>query len=185
MAKEQTRYLALLRGINVGGKNIIAKEELCRCFEELGCCCIRTYIQSGNILFRTKATSAKQLSTQIENELSRRFSYAAQAVVLSHHQYVSAVQAAPKQWGASSLRKHNAIFMLGDMPPDELLKQLPSPKKDLESVVMGPGVVFWSVSKKRLSKTTLMKLSMSPVYQNVTVRNHNTVFKLLELFDEI
>jgi hypothetical protein len=51
------------------------------------------------------------------------------------------------------------------------------------TVTTGPGVIFWSASKKQLTKTTLMKLAKSPVYQQVTVRNHNTVFKLLDLFE--
>lgn len=46
-------------------------------------------------------------------------------------------------------------------------------------------MIFWSISKQHQSKTTLMKLAKDPVYQQVTVRNHNTVFKLLELFDAI
>ena len=52
MAKALPKFLALLRGINVGGKNIIAKDDLRQCFEDLGFESVRTYIQSGNILFR-------------------------------------------------------------------------------------------------------------------------------------
>ncbi len=55
----------------------------------------------------------------------------------------------------------------------------------LETVTVGLNVVFWSVSKENLTKTTFMKLPVAMVYQKVTVRNHNTVFKLLELFDEL
>ena len=84
MRSDQSRFLALLRGINVGGKNVITKSELKRCFEELGFGGVRTYIQSGNILFRAGETSVKTLTRAIEKELSARFSYAAQAVVLSH-----------------------------------------------------------------------------------------------------
>ena len=49
----------------------------------------------------------------------------------------------------------------------------------------GSGVIFWSASKKQLTKTTMMKLAKSPFYQQVTVRNHNTVFKLLELLEDM
>lgn len=99
MRSDQSRFLALLRGINVGGKNVITKSELKRCFEELGFGRVRTYIQSGNILFRAGENSVKTLTRAIEKELSARFSYAAQAVVLSHEQYAFAVEAAPEDWG--------------------------------------------------------------------------------------
>ena len=46
-------------------------------------------------------------------------------------------------------------------------------------------MIFWSISKKHQTKTTLMKLSQELVYQQMTVRNHNTVFKLLELFEAV
>lgn len=84
MAKTASRFLALLRGINVGGKNIIAKDDLRRCFEDMGFTSVRTYIQSGNVLFRSDQTSIKQQTTAIEAGLSDRFSYEGQAVVLSH-----------------------------------------------------------------------------------------------------
>ena len=78
------RYLALLRGINVGGKNLIGKDDLRRCFEDLGFDRVRTYIQSGNVLFRTAATEVAELNARVEQGLSERFTYAARSVVLSH-----------------------------------------------------------------------------------------------------
>ena len=182
MAKA-SRFLALLRGINVGGKNIIAKDALSQCFQDLGFSNVRTYIQSGNILFQTAETSVKALTTAIEAGLTTRFSYDAQAVVLSRSKYKSAVQAAPDDWGKNDEQKHNALFTLSGITPRRLLAQLPPPTTDIETVTSGPGVIFWSAAKKQLAKTTMMKLAKSPVYLQVTVRNHNTVFKLLELLD--
>ena len=185
MAKAASRFLALLRGINVGGKNIIAKEDLQRCFEDLGCTNVRTYIQSGNILFRTAESSVKRLTASVEQGLSDRFSYEAQAVVLSHKKYKSAVQAAPRSWGQDDQQKHNALFTLSGTTPAAVLAQLATPKADIETVTTGPGVIFWSISKQHQTRTTLMKLPKEPVYQQMTIRNHNTVLKLMELFESI
>ena len=185
MTKAYSRFLALLRGINVGGKNVIGKDDLRKCFEALGLGNVRTYIQSGNILFRADPASVKELTKAIEHGLSERFAYQAQAVVLSYQKYKSAVQAAPDGWGRDEQQKHNAMFTLSGITPKRVLAQLPSPKADIEWVSAGPGVIFWSVSKKEQTKTTLMKLAAAPVYQQMTVRNHNTVFRLLELFEEI
>ncbi len=185
MRKDQSRFLALLRGINVGGKNGIAKDDLRSCFTDLGFSTVRTYIQSGNILFRAADTNSRTLSKIIERQLSDRFSYAARAVVMSNEQYSAAVEAAPKGWGKDDERRHNALFTLGDLQPEEVLAELPSLKAEFETVATGSGVIFWSASKKHLSRTTMMKLSALPVYQQLTVRNYTTVFKLRELFEEI
>ena len=180
------KFLALLRGINVGGKNIISKEELRKLFEDLGFESIRTYIQSGNILFRSNQGKTEKLKKSIEEELSKRFSYEARAVVLSNEQYKTAIESAPANWGNSEDQKHhNALFLLGNTPLKNLISELPPQKPGIETVAFGKNVIFWSVSKESLTKTSYMKLARLPVYQEVTIRNHNTVFKLLQLFDEI
>ena len=185
MAKKSTRYLALLRGINVGGKNIIAKEDLKACFENMGLGNVRTYIQSGNVLFRCETTSNKILTARIETALSKQFDYAAQAVVFSHQQYSSELQAAPKIWGHDETQKHNAMFLIGGLKPNKVVAQLPPPIEEYEQVGVGKNTIFWSASKKYLGKTTVMKLGGSPVYKQMTVRNHNTTLKLLALLDEL
>ena len=185
MARAKSRFLALLRGINVGGNNVIAKDDLRECFEDLGLTNVRTYIQSGNVLFLSDKTKGKELTALIEQGLSKRFSYDAQAIVLSYRKYKSAMQAAPDNWGKDDAQKHNALFTLNGIPPKKVLAQLSPPKTDIESITTGPGVLFWSVSKKQLTKATYMKLAKERVYQQVTIRNHNTAFKLLELFEEL
>lgn len=185
MANPSSRFLALLRGINVGGNNIIAKDDLRQCFEDLGFKNVRTYIQSGNILFRCNRASVKELTAEIVAGLSQRFAFEARAVVLPHRKYKSAVAAAPDDWGKDEDQKHNALFTLSSTTPKKVLSQLAAPKTEIETVTPGPGVIFWSVSKKHLTKSTMMKLPQEPVYQKMTVRNHNTVFKLSKLFEEI
>lgn len=185
MAINTSRFLALLRGINVGGKNIIAKDDLRLCFEDLGLSNVRTYIQSGNILFRSEESSVKELTAAVEAGLSDRFSYEAQAVIMPHRKYKSAVAAAPDGWGTDDEQKHNALFTLNGTTPKKVLAQLVAPKTDGETVTTGPGVIFWSASKSHLTKTTMMRLAKEPVYQQMTIRTHNTVFKLLTLFEEV
>jgi uncharacterized protein (DUF1697 family) len=181
--KKQPRFLALLRGINVGGNNVIGKDDLRRCFEDLGYTNVRTYIQSGNILFRSTAGSVKLMTAAVEAALSDRFSYDAKAVVLSHRKYKSAIAVAPDDWGQDDQQKHNAMFTLDGITPQRILAQLDSPQTEIETVTTGPGVIFWPVSKKHLARATMMKLGRSAAYRKVTVRNHNTVFKLLELLE--
>ena len=178
------RYLALLRGINVGGNNIIAKDDLRGCFEDMGFTSVRTYIQSGNIVFRAEPGETKQLTALVETGLSARFSYAARAVVLSYADYRALLDAAPPAWGEDPAYRHNALFTLAGTTPDQVLASIPPVKEELETVAAGPGVVFWSAEKKRATRSAFVKLPAHPVYQQVTIRNHNTVRRLAALLEE-
>ena len=182
------RYLALLRGVNVGGNNLIGKDDLRRCFEELGFERVRTYIQSGNVLFRAPAAGATDttaLTGQVEQGLSERFAYAARAVVLSHADYAAALAAAPPAWGRDPDCRHNALFTLAGATPGAVLDALPPARPDIDAIAAGPGVVFWSAVKERITRSALMKLPTLPVYRQVTIRNHNTVRKLAALLEEL
>ncbi|MBI3927533.1 MAG: DUF1697 domain-containing protein [Armatimonadetes bacterium] len=177
-------YLALLRGINVGGKNLVRMDELRRCFEELGLWAVSTYIQSGNVLFRS-AASIPELVGRIEPRLTSRFSYTARVVVLSYDDYRACLAAAPDSWGRDESWKHNALYTLPEVDARDLLALLPAPRPELETVTAAPGALFWSASKQHLARTTMMKLAGLPAYKSVTIRNHNTTFKLLKLLEEL
>ena len=179
------RFLALLRGINVGGKNIVPKDALRQCFEDLGHRSVRTYIQSGNILFRSSENDVVALTGELEDALSVRFSYDARAVVLSRGTFRTAVDSAPDDWGRDDARMHHALFTLAGAAPDRILSKLRPPNPDWETVTAGPGVIYWSVSRAHPTRATWVKLPASREYRQVTARNHNTVFRLRELFEEI
>ncbi len=176
--------LALLRGVNVGGQNVISKADLIRCFEDLGFTSVRTYIQSGNVLFRAAETRPAELTRAIEARLTERLGQPVRAVVFPRARYRAAVRSAPAAWGVDDDRTHNALFTLRGTTPRRAVEQLPVLKPDIEALAVGPGVVFWSISKAYQTRTTWMKVAASPVYRQVTVRNHRTVFRLLELLDE-
>ena len=184
MSRTASRFLTLLRGLNVGGQNVIGKDDLIRCFEDLGFDGVRTYIQSGNVLFRAGETRVAALTRAIESRLSERLSNQVRAVVLTRTGYRAAVASAPDDWGRDDDRKHNAAFTLRGVTPRRIIEQLPVPKEDIETLATGPGVIFWSISKQHQTRTTWMKLAAAPVYQQLTVRNHRTVFRLRELLEE-
>jgi uncharacterized protein (DUF1697 family) len=77
------RYLALIRGINVGGMNLVKMADLRAMFENLGFADVATYIQSGNVLFRAPKERRDELAARIESELSRRFGTELKVVLLT------------------------------------------------------------------------------------------------------
>ena len=169
----------------MGGKNIVPKDALRQCFEDLGHRSVRTYIQSGNILFRSSENDVVALTGEIEHSLSVRFSYNARAVVLSRGTFRAAVDAAPEDWGRDDAQMHHALFTLAGADPEDVLARLSSPRLEWETVTPGPGVIYWSVSRARPTRSTWVKLPASREYQKLTARNHNTVFRLRQLFEEI
>jgi uncharacterized protein (DUF1697 family) len=177
-------HLALLRGINVGGKNIIHMGELRQAFEDMGFVEVRTYIQSGNVLFRADRGNTKEITVRIERGLSDRFGYTARAVVKSKRQYLAALKSAPRSWGADPSRKHNALFAGPGLRGGSILAQLPPLREELEEVTCGPGVIFWSASIKSIARTTMTKIVGLPAYTQLTVRNHRTTLKLGQLLVE-
>src|SRR6187402_3458375 len=68
-------YIALVRGINVGGKNMLPMSALTRMFDDAGCADVRTYIQSGNVVFAAKAASAKRLADDVAQAVEKRFGF--------------------------------------------------------------------------------------------------------------
>ena len=178
------RYLALLRGINVGGKNVIRKDDLRGCFEDLGYENVLTYIQSGNILFRAKKSPVRELIAEVEQALAERFNYDARAVIIPREKFAKMQAAVPETWGSNKTHKHNAMFTLAGVAANRIVSQLQPAKSAWETITAAPGIIFWSASIKHLTRTSMMKLAATPAYRQLTVRNHNTFYKLAELFEQ-
>ena len=94
------KYIALLRGINVGGNNIIKMRALKECFEKMGYTNVVTFIQSGNVIFEAKNENKKEISTHIESVLSKTFNYESLIVLISHLEFKKIVADVPKEWNA-------------------------------------------------------------------------------------
>ncbi|MFM8423658.1 MAG: DUF1697 domain-containing protein, partial [Chloroflexota bacterium] len=93
------QYLVLLRGINVGGKNIIKMADLKASFETMGFSNVLTYIQSGNVVFQSDEKDKAVLTTKIEKGLSKRFNFEAKVVVIAQKELAAIVKSAPKGFG--------------------------------------------------------------------------------------
>ena len=107
------RYVALLRGINVGGKNLIPMPALKAAFEEHGFDDVRTYIQSGNVVFSTPTSSQVTLTREIEQTISTTFAhYEASVVLRSRSQMRAIVDRAPNGFGAEpSKYRYDVVFL--------------------------------------------------------------------------
>jgi uncharacterized protein (DUF1697 family) len=178
-------YVALLRGINVGGSNLIRMPALKACFEADGFRDVSTYIQSGNVLFTAGPANQHALTAQIEDALAKTFPYRARVVVRSFEQVKAIVKGAPKGFGAKpAAYRYDVIFLKEPLTADEALKSITA-KPGVDRVFAGDGVVYFSRLISKATQSRLARVVGTPAYQNMTIRNWNTTAKLLELMERI
>jgi len=178
------RYLALLRGINVGGNTLIRMPALKECFEGLGFSDVRTYIQSGNVIFSSDEKNKTKLAQKIEAAIAKTFSHQIRVVIFTHAEWKAIVESAPKQWGSDELYSHNLLVLLPPVTAVEALEATGELKPAIEFAVGGKGVIYQGMSKADRGKTTFAKVIGKPIYKQITIRNYNTATKLLKLMEE-
>jgi len=179
-----THYLALLRGINVGGKNIIPMAELRACFAELGARDVATYIQSGNVLFDGGKADVKTWPARIAKGLSGRFGYAAMLVLRDHAALRAVVQGAPGGFsGRPDEFRYDVLFLMHGLEAGEALAQV-KVKPGLDTAHAGEGVLYFSRPIAKAAQSHLNKLVAMPIYQRMTIRNWRTTTTLLAMMEE-
>jgi uncharacterized protein (DUF1697 family) len=173
-------FVALLRGVNVGGNNMISMSSLKESFEKIGFTNVTTYINSGNIIFTTKEADARKLEVKIEQMLSKEYDLGSKVVVRSLAEMEKLVKSLPSHWNGDSSWRYNVIFLRHSIDSEKILADLPF-NSDIEQVVYRPGTLLWSAQVSDISRTNMQKLSTRKIFQDMTVRNLNTTKKLCEL----
>ena len=129
--------VALLRGINVGGKNRLPMKDLAAMFVDLGCDDVRTYIQSGNVLFRMSPTLGEDISSLISSSILSRFGYRVPVATRSAQDLQEIEQANPfLEAGAETDKLH--IAFLADLPDSAHVESL-DPNRSPVRRVCGAG----------------------------------------------
>ena len=177
-------FVALLRGINVGGNNMIRMSSLKASFEKMGFKDVTTYINSGNIIFRSKEGDARKLEGNIERMLSREYELACKVVVRSFSEIANLVEHLPKNWGDDERWRYNVMYLRHSIDSADVLDLLEL-KKDFEQVSYCPGTLLWSGRVSEVTRTSMNKLPGKKIFQDMTVRNLNTTKKLYELMKKM
>jgi len=177
------RYVALLRGINVGGKNLIWMPALKAAFEAAGFDDVSTYIQSGNVLFSSPDRGAKALTDRIESMLAEAFDYVPTVVVRSERQLRATVERAPKGFGSEPKRfRYDVIFLKEPLTAARALAEIRT-NPEVDTAHAGTGVLYFSRLEAKATASRLNTIVASPIYPSITIRNWNTTTKLVALLD--
>ncbi|MDR6120512.1 uncharacterized protein (DUF1697 family) [Bacillus sp. SLBN-46] len=177
-----TIYIALLRGINVGGHNIIKMAELRQLLESMGLGKVKTYIQSGNVLFESEE-GATQLTQRIEEEIRTTFGFPVPVILRTAEELDQMIKDCPYSLDSLNEGESVQLAFLADEPPKEKIDYLQGFKSELdECQIVGKDVYLLFRQSIRDSKlaTQLPKLGVP-----ATVRNWKTVLKLEALAKEL
>lgn len=184
MANTPQRYVALLRGVNVGGKSLIKMADLSQGLTAMGFSEVSTYIQSGNVLFSSTSRNEQSLASEIERAIYDLFGLEVKAVVISSQQLLEIVSAMPDSWGADDSWKYNTLFLLPSCSQEDVMTAIGELKPDIEQLIPAKGAILQSVEFSSFGRSRTGKLAALPVYKQITVRNYNTTMKLLELLQK-
>ena len=178
-----TQYVALLRGINVGGRNKVPMADLRAAFDDHHYEAVRTYIQSGNVLFES-AAPAKSLESDIEGLLEKRFGVPLVVVVRSHARLRKVVEHAPEGFGASPGTYHSdAVFLKAPLTAARAMRVFKL-REGVDQAWPGDGVVYFARLSASRTRSLMGRVAQTPEYQQMTIRNWSTTTKLLSLLDQ-
>ena len=177
----ENRYIALLRGINVGGNNLIKMLDLRSNFAAMGFTDVETYIQSGNVVFSSKQKNKAELTAVIEKALSDAFQYQSKVVVITAAELERVVDQAPKGFGQDMVRyRYDVLFVKEPLTTSEALTDIPTtPGVDIAHA--GDHAIYFRRLVSKAAQSKLNKLVQRPAYKNITIRNWNTTMRLLEM----
>lgn len=176
------RWVALLRGINVGGKNLIPMSALEAFFVAQGLSHVATYIQSGNVLFTSREPGGT-LAARLEAGLSSAFGYPATVVLRTRAQLRRVVEGAPPGFGARPrLHRYDVAFLAPSLSASDLLARVPV-RPGVDQASAGPGALYLSRRIAGASRSRLSRITSIPEYERMTIRTWRTATALLAMLE--
>lgn len=176
-------YIALLRGVNVGGNNKLPMREFAALLEELGLRDVKTYIQSGNVVFRSERADAAGLSQAITEAIRGRFGFAPYVLILTLEELEAAVAANPFPEGETEPKSLHFFFM--DAPPQNVdaaaLERAKAPEERFQLI----GHIFYLHAPGGIGRSKLAETIGRGWGVNITARNWRTVSEALALAKSI
>ncbi len=176
-------YLALLRGINVGGNNKVDMRDLSSALSQAGLNKVTTYINTGNIIFESPNLTSKDLERIVHDVILDKFNLDIKVLVKSHNEIRAATQAIPDYWVNNPDMRCDVMFLWDGYNSEAVISSIQI-NKDVDNLIYSDGVLIWQIQRSDYRKSKMNKLIGTDIYKNITVRNCNTVRKILDKMNE-
>ena len=177
------RYISLLRGINISGKNKISMPELKTALGEKGFADVKTYLNSGNVFFSDDETDVVKLAEKICKIIFETFNLEIPVFVISQDELKWLLSKAPSWWGSDSKDIYdNLIFAIAPHSIETVAGKIGEPSEKIEKVQICGNAAFWSFDRKLYAKASWWKKTATPgIGEMITIRTANTLRKIAEL----
>lgn len=176
-------YVALLRGINVGGNKKVSMAALKQLFEELGFSAVSTYINSGNVLFSNPDGDVTAATARIESAINHTFGFDVKVLVCARAVLASICAIVPTAWKNDASMKCDVMFLWPEVNNKAIVAQLEI-KKPIDEVIYTNGAIIWRIDKQHVTKSGIVKLIGTDLYKHMTIRNINTVRALHQRLEQ-
>jgi uncharacterized protein (DUF1697 family) len=180
------RYVALLRGVNVGGNHPVPKGEFRAVLEGLGFYDVTIYINSGNAVF---SSDHEPVASDIRAALEKRFIFDIPTLVLSGEKIRAIAAAIPADWTNDppkpdkSGQKSDVVYLFDEVNTPNVLEKI-GYRPEVETMLYVDGAVLANIPRSRQSKYSLLHVVGTPLYRQITIRNIATARKLAELVSQ-
>lgn len=171
------KYVALLRGINVGGSKKVDMKKLKKVFLELGFEGVSTYINSGNVIF---SSAARPEEAAVESSLNKYFGFNIPVVVRAGESIIRLAKILPTGWRNDGEQKTDVLF-LRDSYDNKKSLNLIEAVPGVDNFLYARGAIVWNINRKDYGRSGMNKFIGSELYRNMTARNINTVRKFSDL----
>ena len=178
-----TVYVALLRGINVGGNRKVEMSRLKEIFEGVGTNNVRTYINSGNVIF-TDERRPGDLDAVLEKAIEEEFGFHVEVLLRDLDAMRSLVDAIPSEWVNDKTQRTDVWFLWDDHDTPEVMDGL-TIKDGIDEVFYVPGAVVWCADGEKLTRSGRGRVIGTKLYKSLTARNVNSVRKIHSLMEEL
>lgn len=176
------KYVALLRGINVGGKTLIKMADLKAAIEDAGFSDVTTLIASGNVIFSSPERHQAKIEDTLEKVIHARFKLPVRVLVYSKDQMEHVIGDVPRGWNTRKDIRMYVAFLKAPTTPSQVVSQM-KPKEGIDEITPGPSVVYMATLMSGLTKSNINKIIGTKIYGNMTMRNYNTTKKIFHLLE--
>lgn len=166
------KYIALLRGINVGGNRRVEMKRLKALFEAQGYINVSTYINSGNVIFESDAKQSI-IGEDIKTFLKKEFGFDIPTLVKSELEMKRIAEAIPLNWKNDTEHKTDVIYLFEEIDSEKIIEELPI-KKEYLDIRYTQGALLWNIDRANYNKSQINKIIGHKLYKMMTIRNVNT-----------